>query len=120
MTLLAPFGRDIVIVSHGPSTPDRYGNAAPGPERRSTLTGCSLDPRSGRSGRSGRSVHGAGRDAEIDMMTVYAPAGSNVDVTDLVEIDGARYEIDGIPAVYQSPHAPGAGGVAFEIRRVVG
>jgi hypothetical protein len=113
----APFpnGQTITVWKPGPgSTVDRYNNAVAGAETSTDVEGCAIayDP--------GLEDHSRGRDAAVAAATVYAPAGTDVDAGDEVELDGVRWQVSEPPAVWQSPFTGSTPGVAIRIRKVQG
>lgn len=61
-----------------------------------------------------------GQDTLVIELTVLAPAGTAVDPTDRVTIDGDGYEVSSQAIDWQSPFTGFEPGVQFTVRRVVG
>lgn len=96
-------------------TPDRYGDPRPVyPDAPSHLVGpCAVAPVSS-------TEDPVARDAIVDTVDLYAPAGADLTATDQVGIDGQRWEIDGDPAVWTNPFDGVTYGVTARLRRVAG
>ena len=53
-------------------------------------------------------------------IAVYAPAGTNVDAIDFLEIDGEKYEVVGLPNSGQSPFTGSIPPVRIRANRITG
>ena len=81
-----------------PAYKDVRGTRVPDWENASkeTINGCNVQP-------SGTTLDQQGRFAIMDGLTLYAPAGSDIQAGDRIEYGGERYTIDGDPREWASP-----------------
>ncbi len=76
---------------------DEYGDPRPGGEVVEPLPGAYVAP------RMSEPVEGKGRDGVVAGLTLFAPYGTDVVRTDLIEAQGRRWRIDGEVAVWEHP-----------------
>lgn len=96
---------------------DRYGNPVPGWADPVSVGVFAVSP------RESVEEDTVGRRPIITGLTVYAPLGTAVAARDRVTVDGALYDVEGEPAVWDAnPHSSRRvhGGVQFNLRRVEG
>ena len=62
----------------------------------------------------------AGREGVIIGLTLYAPAGSDIEAVDRVVVRGETYEVDGEIAEWTNPYSSVARGVEINVKRVEG
>lgn len=107
------FNRSVTIESRAVTGRDSYGNDVYGTTT-STLTGCDFQPRT-----TQERVDDARSQLQIDG-TLYAPASAEglLTAADAVLIDGARYEVNGAPSVWQGLAVDGY--LEVPLRRVTG
>src|SRR5690606_16711405 len=84
---------ETITILRAPTVSDRYNNAQPDWDQavRTDVQGCLLAPLSitaGRIGIRGGEVRDRGRQAAIDALEVFAPAGTDVKNTDRIEARG--------------------------------
>lgn len=108
-------GTETVDVYRPTTSADRYGNDAPtyGATADHSETGVAVEPTS-------TSEVNDGRTAVTDGVTLYMPAGADVEPSDHLTVRGATYEVVGEPAVWTNAALPGLAGVVVQARRVAG
>jgi hypothetical protein len=93
--MIVAFGKTVTLVRRSVSGQDADGNDTYA-EQSIDRPGCVVEPRN-----SSELVQG--QDLVIVGLTVYDPDPDPYLTTDLVEVDGERYEVDGLPGNYRSP-----------------
>lgn len=68
---------------------DQYGDPEDGTPDEETIDGAFTAP------RTSVDTDGRARDGAVVGLTLFAPHGSDLERTDLVEVDGIKYRIDG-------------------------
>lgn len=61
-----------------------------------------------------------GRDTVTTTPSIYLPSGTVVAAIDAVVIGGVRYEVDGVPPVWDSPYSGTSFGIEVKLREVTG
>lgn len=82
------------------------------------MPGCGVSPRD--SNAAGTNEIRGGRDTVIVGLQLFAPAGTDLRVTDRVRVAGVLYEIDGQPGAFTSPFTGSAGPVVAALELVTG
>lgn len=106
------YGETVVLVRRVRSGRDVYGDDV-FTESETTLTGVPAWPTSSR-----EDVQGA--DTIFDLVTVYLPAGTDVESIDAVLVYGGRYEVVGQPQPFVSPFSGFNPGLPVSLERVTG
>lgn len=101
----------VTLVLRTPGTPDALGN--------DTFTETTRATR-GVFAPGGSYEQVQGQDTLVLSPVLYLRAGEVVTHLDAVEIDGARYEVDGQPSTWTSPWVGFQFGVEVRLRRVLG
>lgn len=70
--------------------------------------------------RTSGDTDGPGRDGAVVGLTLYLPAWADVVRTDLIEVDGVRYRIDGDLADWTSPLTGWEPGLTADLARAEG
>lgn len=109
-------GRTVTILRHDPGGTDIYGDPVAGTVVRVDVDGCAVAPRTGSSGE----LEGRGRQGITEAMTLYLPAGTDLQADDQVEIDGQTYDVDGPPANWSNPYSGKRPGLEVVLRRTEG
>jgi hypothetical protein len=107
-------GQTVTILRESSSGVDAYGDPVTSITTRVEVTGCAVAP------RMSTEPTERGRQGVIVGLSLYAPTGTDVRYTDRVEIDGAVYLVDGIPAEWVSPFTGWAPGLEVALRRAEG
>lgn len=93
---------------------DDNGDPIEGDPDRLDLEGCTVAP------RSSGDIADRGRQGVIGGLSLYAPYGVDIVHTDLVEVDGVLYEVDGDPGPWKSPFTEWEAGVEIALKRAAG
>lgn len=101
------------IVRIRPAGRDKYGTPLSG-DTRTNLDGCFVAP------RSSEDTDDRGRQGVVVGMSLYGPYGTDLVHTDLVEVDGVRYELEGDPGQWKNPLTGWEAGFEQAIRRAAG
>lgn len=102
----------IVRVRSTPGDLDPHGGPVESTETRLKLRGAFTAPRT--------TSDVPGREGTVVGRTLFAPADADILPTDVIEVDGLPYEIDGEIAEWRNPHGSGADGVTVALKRGVG
>jgi hypothetical protein len=109
-----PAGETITVVRPGPVVDtDGYGNDVRGADVETDVAGCAVAPRT-----STENVDA--RDQIIEGLTVWPPAGTDIQATDKIRRGGVLYEIDGDPGAWRSPFTGLAAPMRLSLTRVTG
>lgn len=93
---------------------DDYGDPVEGDPNRLTLDNCAVAP------RSSSDITERGRQGVIVGLSLFAPYGSDVIHSDLLEVDGVLYEVDGEAGPWKSPFTEWEAGLEIALRRAAG
>lgn len=104
----------VVRVRRVESGADALGDPTDVTETRTTISGCAVAP------RSTSDIVDRGRQGVIVGLSLYAPAGTTVDHTDLFEVDGTLFEVDGEGGNWESPFSGWRAGVEIALKRAAG
>jgi hypothetical protein len=105
----------IVRIRTTPAGFDDYGDPiATATEYELTLTGCFTAP------AGVEEVLDRGRHGSIVFLDLYGPTGTDIRHDDIIEIGARRYEVEGEPETYQSPHTGWNAGMKVRLRSVEG
>lgn len=105
------FGETVTIVRVSEGTVDEWGDPVGGVEERFVVPGCAVAPL-----KQGENATADGA-VLLDGFTVYMPVGTDVLASDLVEVRGGTYHVDGVPGVWVNPYSSGyPGGVEVVVR----
>ena len=105
-------GEQVVVVRLVDAGEDDYGDPLPSTETRTPVDGVAVAPL-----KDSEDVNVDGARI-LDAFTLYLPAGTDLMATDLVEVRGKAYKVDGVPAVWSNPFDGAArGGVEAIVRR---
>lgn len=96
-----------------PSGPVPFGERRPTASVSHTVDGCLFAP-------TGGFELTAGQDTSVTQPTLYCPPGTDIAVTDRVQVRDETYEVDGVPAVWRSPWTGDVIGVAVRLRGAEG
>lgn len=93
------FGEPVVVVRVTSGEPDEWGDVADPVESRTTVGGCAVAPlKQGENATTDGAVL-------LDGFTVYMPYGTDVTASDLLEIRGLLFSVDGVPGVWVNPYS---------------
>jgi hypothetical protein len=108
------FGETLRVVRTTTAEYDDYGDLIPGTgvETRTPVEGCAVAPLK----------DGEDQDVDgvriVDGWSVYLPFGTDLVASDLVEVRGVDYHVDGVPGVWVNPYSPAhPRGVEVVVRR---
>lgn len=106
---------ETVTVLRAAATTDRYQNTVADwtDPVRTDVAGCMVAPRSS-------SEDNDGRTAMIVGLTVYLPAGTDLQPADRLEVRGVVYEVDGEPGDWRNPYTDTRAGLEVAVQRVTG
>ena len=107
------FGETVTVLP-GPDTTDQYGDPIPSTRIGGDITGCGVAP------RYSTEPTERGRQGVIVGLSIYAPIGSDILFTDLIEVRGQVYMVEGDPADWVSPFTGWAPGMEVALKRAVG
>lgn len=82
-----------------PGGHDAYGDPIPGTEDRLAIPGAFVAP------RESDALNDRGRAGVVVGLTLYLPPGADVRRTDLFDVDGDRYRIDGEVGRWEHPRS---------------
>lgn len=107
-------GETITIVRPGAVTgQDQYGNDIRAAATEIDVAGCAVAP-------GGSSEDVQARDQVAQHLTVWAPSGTVVLVTDRVRRGGVLYDVDSAPETWRSAFTGFTGPVQLSLRKVTG
>lgn len=110
-----PHGETVSILTQGATGVDpATNNSLYGTTATTVVEGCAVSP------RTEEEITGNGRLGVVRGLNAYMPAGTVVTATDLVEINGVTYRIDGDPAYWKNPYTGRRPGVVLALTRVEG
>lgn len=104
----------VTRVRPNPGGVDEYGDPVESTDDTFELDGCAVAP------RTSGDITDRGRSGVVVGLTLYAPHGTDVRHTDLFDIDGTRYEVDGEDGSWLSPYTGWAAGIEVALRRAAG
>lgn len=106
------FGETVTIVRVSGGGEDEWGDPISGVEERTPVPGCAVAPlKQGENATTDGAVL-------LDGFTVYLPLGVDVQATDLLEIRGLGFHVDGVPGVWVNPYSTAyPRGVEVVVRR---
>lgn len=108
-------GETIAVIRSGePVGTDRYGNPIPGPTTGHQVHGCAIEP------VGSQEPVEVGRQAIHTRLTVYAPAGADVQAGDQLDVRGRRYDVDGNPGLWRNPYTGRRAGIEIHCVQVRG
>lgn len=93
------FGEPVVVVRTTGGGEDDWGDPTPGVATRTTVHGCAVAPL-----KQGEDASPDGAEL-LDGWTVYLPFGADVRASDLLEVRGREYHVDGVPGVWVNPYS---------------
>jgi len=93
------FGEPVVVIRMVGGGEDDYGDPLPSEESRTTVEHCAVAPLKL---DEDRDTDGA---RVLDGFTVYLPHGTDVLASDLLEVRGGVYHVDGVPGVWVNPYS---------------
>lgn len=93
---------------------DDNGDPIDGDPDRLAIPGCSAAP------RSSSDITDRGRQGVVVGLTLYTPHGADIVHTDLVEVDGVPYEVDGEAGAWKSPFTQWEAGIEIALKRAAG
>jgi hypothetical protein len=105
---------ETVTVLPGPATFDAYGDPIASTRVGGDILGCGVAP------RYSTEPTVRGRQGVIVGLSIYAPAGSDILFTDLLEVRGQVYMVEGDAADWVSPFTGWAPGMEVAVKRAVG
>lgn len=104
----------IVQVRRSPGGHDAYGDPTDGTSARAILDDAFVAPRES-TGTTER-----GREGVVVGLTLYAPHGTRIEPSDLFEVDGVTYSVEGDPGVWCHPATGWRAGVVAALTRAAG
>lgn len=112
--MVALVGVTITRVRATPGDRDAYGDPVASTEAATEISGAFTAP------HQSDEPNERGRDGLIIELDLYVPAGTDLTAADLIEVDGARYSIEGQPGVWTNPLTGWQAGVVAALKRAVG
>lgn len=106
------FGEPVVVIRSVGGGEDDYGDPLPDEESRTTIDHCAVAPL--------KSDEDSDTDGSrvLDGFTVFLPHGVDVLASDLLEVRGGVYHVDGVPGVWVNPYSSAhPRGVEVVVRR---
>lgn len=97
-----------------PAGIDAYGDPVAGAPGELDIAGCALAP------RSSSDATDQGRQGVIAGMTLYAPAGADIEATDQIVARGSTWEIEGEVGDWHNPLTGSQPGLEVALKRVAG
>jgi hypothetical protein len=97
-----------------PAGTDAYGDPIAEAPGELDIAGCALAP------RSSSDVTDQGRQGVIAGMTLFAPAGADIEATDQIVARGATWTIEGEVGDWRNPHTGAQPGLEVALKRVAG
>lgn len=104
----------MAVVRIRPTGLDEYGDPIAGSADEDEIVGAFTAP------RSSTDTEGRARDGSVVGLTLFAPHGSDLARTDLVEVDGVTYRIDGEIADWTSGLTGWRPGITADLARAEG
>lgn len=104
----------VVHIRPNPGGFDEYGDPVASTDTRTTIDGCAVAP------RTTEDINDRGRAGVIVGLSLYAPYGTDVQNTDLFEIDGELFQVDGDGGDWKSPYTGWEAGVEVALKRAAG
>ena len=104
-----PHGKTVTLVTTT-TTDDGLGNTTQ-TDVQVEIPGCAVAPRFAVENSDPRST------PVMVGLTVYMPAGTELDSDDTLRIDGKLWQVDGLPAVWESPFTGWAPGIEVPVKR---
>lgn len=114
-----PHGRTATVVRRTPGGYDEYGDPIESTVVRVDVDGCAWAPRTA-GGASSSEIRDRGRQGVIEGLTLYAPAGTDLQPTDQVEVDGVLFDVEGEPGDWRNPFTGRDAGLEVALRRADG
>lgn len=108
-----PRGETVTIVRPSQATRDEYGNDVAGAPVEILVVGCAVAP-------SGAGEDVQARDQVSSALTVWMPAGTQVNATDKVRVAGVLYDVDGTSRSWTSAFTGLTAPVEVSLTRVRG
>jgi hypothetical protein len=124
------FGEIVTVISSSDPTIDKYGDPASATLTRTDVPNCGVSPRTS-SEPTERERRGV-----IVGLTLFAPLGTSISSTDIIEINGGGtvtetglpitpntallYEVEGEPGIWRNPLTGTVFGVEVSLRRAEG
>jgi len=93
---------------------DKYGDPVEGSPSRLQLSGCQVAP------RTSSDTPGRGRDGVIVGQTLYGPFDLDLISTDVVEVDGIPYSIEGEVGKWENRRSGRQAGIEVALKRGTG
>lgn len=104
----------MAVVRVRPPATDEYGDPLEGDSEEETITGAFTAP------RTSFDADGRVRDGAVIGLSLFAPDGSDIVRTDLIEVDGELWRIDGDVGRWRSPLTGWKPGLTADLVRAVG
>jgi hypothetical protein len=104
----------IVQVRPNPGGHDAYGDPVAGTVQRAIIEGAFVAP------RQSTEPDDRGRAGVVVGLTLYAPHGTQIAPSDLIEVDGVSYHVEGEPGVWEHPATGWRPGVVAALTRAAG
>lgn len=113
-------GITITVERDNPGGVDDYGDPVASTTQTHTIANCAVSPRVGED-----ELHDRGRAGVIVGLTLFAPAGADIQRHDRIVIaagdpNAGRYEIEGEAAEWRSPWTGWQAGIQVALRRAEG
>lgn len=105
---------ETITVMPGPPGTDSYGDPLPITRTGGDITGCAVAP------RYSTEPTERGRQGVIVGLSIYAPTGSDILFTDLIEVRGQVYMVEGDPGDWVNPFTGWAPGMEIALKRAAG
>lgn len=102
-----------MIVRIRPAPLDPYGDPVGGDDRRA-LYGFHVAP------RTSSDITGRGRDGTVEGLTLFGPTTDLIEDSDLIEVNGETYHIEGSVGAWVSPFGPMVDGTSLALKRGAG
>lgn len=110
-----PHGETVTRVRATPGGYDQYGDPLPGTASEVDIPGCAFAPRSHRFDSEQTEP---GRRAVTEHITLYAPAGTDIQPADLIAARGNTYRVDGETGDWRSPFTSANRGIEVALIRI--
>lgn len=104
----------VVRIRRTPGGADKYGDPIASDEDQAAVPGAFTAP------RTSVDIDGRARDGAVAGLSLFAPKGADIERTDLIEVDGDRYRIDGDLGDWTSPLTGWEPGIAADLVRAEG
>jgi hypothetical protein len=93
---------------------DDNGDPIAGEPNRLAIDGCAVAP------RSTSDITDRGRHGVIVGLSLFTPYGADIVHSDLLEVDGVTYEVDGEAGPWKSPFTQWEAGMEIALKRAAG